>query len=32
MLLAEAGFGVLGVAIFAISNLRVNRSKLADAA
>jgi PAT family beta-lactamase induction signal transducer AmpG len=31
MLLAEAGFGVLGVAIFAISNLRVSRSKLADA-
>jgi PAT family beta-lactamase induction signal transducer AmpG len=31
MLLAEAAFGVLGVAIFAVSNMRVSRSKLADA-
>lgn len=31
MLLVEAGFGVLGVAIFAVSTLRVGRSKLAEA-
>lgn len=32
MLLVEAGFGVLGVAIFAASKIRVARSKLAEAA
>ena len=31
MLLVEAGFGVVGVAIFAITTVRVGRSKLADA-
>jgi predicted MFS family arabinose efflux permease len=32
MLLVEAGFGVIGVAIFAASRVRVGRSKLAEAA
>jgi hypothetical protein len=32
MLLVEAAFGVVGVAIFAISTVRVGRSKLAEAA